>query len=189
MVKPPVGHTTQGLLSLIREIFVLLWQISSQLAWLKRAAEPSGPPAFDDRVLRGLRPATVVAYRKSYDKFFKWLADNDHEPFFPQEYDRLLAQFAVEANLSRSLFERSVSAVEKMVPGCHRNLTFSRQLMANWRRALPSKHTTPMPHTGAIVCGWHAAALGEARAGALLILQILFGLRPSELPRKSFGSG
>ena len=85
---------------------MLLLQISSQIAWLKRAAEPSGPPEFDDRVLRGLRPATITAYRRSYDQFFKWLSDNDYTPYFPQEFDRLLAKYAIVVNLSRSLFDR-----------------------------------------------------------------------------------
>ena len=119
------GNGERLVLKLIRHLFAVLSEISSTLSFLKRAASPLGRDAWDEGLIRGLRPSTVAAYKKSLRGFENWMDRHGHDPIFPTEFDTFVVKYARHANLSRSYYERLISAVERFHPCCKHKLFIS----------------------------------------------------------------
>jgi hypothetical protein len=97
------------------------------------------------------------------------------------ELDRLLVQYSAEVRLSKSRLERLASATDLVFPQFRGQLVEIHQILRQWRKACPAKHTVPLPLRLAYGVAWLLAGKGFPRVGAALLMQYCFGLRPGEL--------
>jgi integrase len=158
------------------------WRMLLQLWWRtprpQEAAWTLCPPNSGELLLSGATAATRRSYLAAVAAFNGWLVSERRQVASDRELD--VALFEYIQTLSRSRAENTVAAIERCFPPLRRNLPWSRGLLSNMQVMAPVRHHLPMAWLVATGIAYGLAVLGQPRVGALLLLQWLLGLRPSE---------
>jgi hypothetical protein len=169
------------MLKLIHQHFAVLSQVLSMMQWLFRLLVPPPRASFDPRRVSSLRPYTLLLYQQETNRFMDYVEVRGCEFRMAWELDRLLVQYSAEVRLSKSRLERLASATDLVFPQFRGQLVEIHQILKQWRKACPAKHTVPLPLRLVYGLAWLLAGKGFPRVGAALLMQYCFGLRPGEL--------
>jgi hypothetical protein len=131
-----------------------------------------------------LRPKTLAQYRRLLMIFLGWLNGLGLEPESAPEYDDLLIEFRYGAEgaapMTKGNFEHLVSAVERVCPHFKGQLALCKAEINQWRVIYETRHSVPLTPSWAHLLALGCLQLGIPAVGALILLQSLSGMRPSE---------
>ena len=160
-----------------------LSQLDSGIQAVQRAGARSRRPQpllIDFRLLRPLAASTQGDYRRALDRFGSWLR-NQPEQLTPDTADDLLVTYLYEAGVRPSAAEMTVAGMEKVAPRLKGRLQYARATLSMMQGMHTRMYTAPLPLMTAVIIAYHWANEGRPRQGAALLVQWLFGLRPSEM--------
>ena len=134
----------------------------------------------DDSLLCGLRPMTQKVYRRSLEGLVSYAQLRGTFPRTYHELDAVIVAYMKEAQLGPAYGERVLAAVEKVMPYSRGQLAWAHCHLDAVRKRAPPQHTVPTALHAVAAVAWSMALSGHARAGALCLLNWVFGLRPIE---------
>jgi len=175
-----IYQTVSLVLWLISQVKETLTNVDEISKYCVRALAPGQPVEFDHRLFAGLKPATRAAYVKELVAFHRWLERVHLEPRFPSELDAAVNRYLSEVPGPPSRAERLLAALEKAFPQVKGKLAWSTSVFIQLKKTIAVAHTLPMPYEVALMLAYQMAVSGWARVGGVLLLQWLYGLRPSE---------
>ncbi len=146
--------------------------------------EGRGPIRVSPTSVAALRPKTVDQYRRVLGVFLSWLHGLGLQPETAAEWDDLLVEFRYQSDgapaMSKGNYEHLVSAVERVVPNLRGLLLLAHSEISAWRITYTVHHSVPLIPPWAHFLAYGCLKLGIPAVGALILLQSLTGLRPSE---------
>ena len=141
----------------------------------------SGPRRLDAFQLAKVQPGSLERYRRALVPFLHWLLECGYAPQGAEQWDDLLVEWRNACMPSKSSFEACVAATEFVFARFRGRLSWSHSVISGWAIAHITRHTVPMGLGPACLKAAHLAAAGHGRLGLAVVIQRLFGLRPSEI--------
>ena len=140
---------------------------------------------LDPHQRQKLTAKVLETYRSSSKKFVLWLFRHGLDPSTADEWDDCLVEYKNIAHegkgLSLAEFSELVASTEFVLPRLKGRLQWCRVVLAGYRIAHQTKHTTPMGEGPAVLFGCHFSARGHPRLGVGIMLQRDRGTRPNEM--------
>ena len=140
---------------------------------------PTVPPRADLRLLEPLAPSTQTTYRRTLRGFTQWLTRTGQDFTDGPSLDSTVVDYILETGLRITAAESTVAAVEKVMPTAGK-LVYARGMLRTLQAQRVRVYTTPLPWSLCLVIAYDWAQSGWPRAASALLLQWVFGLRPSE---------
>ena len=136
-----------------------------------------------------MRPPSVAQYQRVLLVFVTWLHLIGVQPEYGYEWDDLLCEYRSGSDgappVSRSNFEKTIAALERILPHLKEELTLSRAELSSWKVAVKPRHAVPLIPPHAFLLARELIEMGVPFVAALLLLQALTGLRPGEALRRA----
>ena len=122
-------------------------------------------------------------YQRSVARFIDYLDEVGIAPNGAEEWDDMLVEYKNDRALTKGQFASAISGVEFFFPR-YKPLKWSHRVSDAMAIEAEVEHTMPMlPHAANLIAS-RMALKGYATVGAMLVLQVTAGLRPSDAYRK-----
>ena len=139
------------------------------------------PGKLDPDHARSVKPATLQTYQKHLKKFVEFLHSERLRPQGMGELGALIVAYKQQHSISRSNFEGLLAALEFFLPQIKGSLLWSKRVGKGLAVQQQVHHTIPLTLGPAKLVAALLASRDLARLGIGLLVQVLTGLRPSEL--------
>ena len=126
-------------------------------------------------------------YQRSVARFIDFLDEVGIAPAGAEEWDDMLVEYKNARGLTKGQFANAVNDVEFFFPR-YKPLTWARRVSEAMAIEADVVHTMPMLPNAANLIASRLALKGYATVGAMLVLQVTCGLRPSDAYRKLKGN-
>ena len=135
---------------------------------------------MDMQLLGPLAPTTKNDYKKALVQFVSWLELTGMDFDDAESLDDCVVTYFYEQNLRPAAAETIAAALEKVCPRVHHKLAHAHSVTKVLHSSYPRVYTAPLPLRLCVILAYDWAVSGYPRAAAALLVQWLFGLRPSE---------
>jgi len=136
----------------------------------------------DPCLLGRVKPITLQRYRSALLQFTTWATSQQLLPVTADDWDDALLEYRYSSDhLTKSKFAMVVAALEFFLPQHRQRLPWCRAVLSGWGKKGFTRHTVPLTKKPAFLVAIHFVKFGKIRLGAGLILQVLTGMRPSEM--------
>jgi len=144
---------------------------------------PTLAQRLSDPYLQGrVKPITLQRYRSALLAFTTWATSQKLLPVIADDWDDALLDYRYSTDtLTKSKFAMVVAALEFFLPQLHGRLPWCRAVLTGWGRKGFTRHTVPLTRRPAYLVAVNLTLSGRPRLAAGLLLQVLKGLRPSEM--------
>ena len=160
------------------DIAVSLSLQEQRLSKAERA--PTHDLVADFRLLEPLAISTQHLYRRALVNFYHWMSRAAKDFSCAADLDNLIVEYLYDMAARPGVAEVTVASLEKIFPRMRRQLHYAHATLRTVRARHARVFTTPMPLVVVVVIAYNWAISGAPRQAAALLVQWLFGLRPSE---------
>ena len=122
-------------------------------------------------------------YQRSVARFIDYLDEVGIAPHGAEEWDDMLVEYKNARALTKGQFASTISGVEFFFPR-YKPFTWAKKVSDAMAIEADVDHTMPMLPNAANLIASKMALKGYATVGAMLVLQVTCGLRPSDAYRK-----
>ena len=142
-----------------------------------------GPRRLDSSQSKKIKAESMKQYQRSVARFIDYLDEVGISPNGAEEWDDMLVEYKNARSLTKGQFSNTLNCVEFFFPR-YKPLRWAKQVADAMAVEADVQHTIPMLPNAANLIASKLALKGYATVGAMLVLQVTTGMRPSDGYRK-----
>ena len=139
------------------------------------------PVRLDPHQEKRVQLETIKSYQSAGADFADWLLLVGWHPTGPDDWDDALIEYKNVMSVRKAKFAHTVSAVEFFFVRYKGHLCLSHTVLAGMSVVEETKHTVPLGYRPAALMATHMVVRIKARMALGMMLQVVTGLRPTEM--------
>ena len=128
-----------------------------------------------------MKEQTIKSYMTAGAAFSEWLLAVGWHPNSAEDWDDALVEYKNANEIQKAKFAHTVSSVEFYFVRYRGHLHLSHTVLAGWAVVEETRHTVPLGYRPASLMATHMVVRFKARLALGMMLQVVTGLRPTEM--------